>query len=161
MDECSIDRFIADYEGDDSCIRFEWNGKHDDDFKDANEAFRSDVIDRVIAHPSDVQLKLIAGLYRALTHFSAEAWCIDDRVEALARLMINKGGPAVSRDFIIGAMESFDAQCAAVFTGAQKEMVGQCLEDAQTKLDAAKDENERTIWLFALEHFAKLRRYAT
>jgi len=161
MNEDITDRFIAEYSGDDTRIKFAWNGKHEDDFEDANEQFRNDVVERVLSQTSSVKLALIVDLYRALAAWSSEAWCIDSRVEDLARLMIELGGQDVARDFIVGAMASFDAQYATLFSGARKEIIDRCLEHSQAKLDAADSEDERAIWLFALEHFGKLRKAAS
>ncbi|MDH3741667.1 MAG: hypothetical protein OER56_08720, partial [Hyphomicrobiales bacterium] len=105
-DEVAVTEFVESYTDDASAIIFDWNGKHADEFQDANEAFRCAVIDCVIADPERAPLLLLVELYRALTDHSAEAWSIDQRVETIARLMLVKGRSAVAYDYIDGARKS-------------------------------------------------------
>jgi len=160
MTEVDLDKFVATYSNDDALICFRWNGKHGDEFDDANEGFRNAVIDRVLNQSEDVPLSLLVDLYRALTQYSAEAWCIDERVEDLAKLMIKTGGAQIAREFIVGAMQSFDAQCATVFSGSPRDKVEECLKLTQSKLETESEEDERTLWEFGLENFKKLLKHA-
>jgi len=160
MNAVDIDKFIETYSKDDAAICFRWNGKHEDEFEDANEAFRNAVIERVINQPEEVSLSLAIDLYRALTEYSAEAWCIDERVEELARTIINAGGAQIAREFIVGAMQSFDAQCATVFSGSPRDKVEDCIKLTQSRLASETEADERAIWEFGLEHFSKLLKHA-
>ena len=160
MNENDIGQFVDTYTNDDAAICFRWNGKHGDEFDDANETFRNAVIEWVINQSEEAPLTLIIDLYRALTEYSAEAWCIDERVEDLAKLMIKTGGAQVAREFIVGAMQSFDAQCATVFAGSPKDKVEECLKLTQSKLETENEEDERAIWEFGLENFKKLLKHA-
>jgi hypothetical protein len=160
MTDVDLDKFVATYSNDDALICFRWNGKHEDEFDDANEGFRSAVIDRVLNKSEDAPLSLLVDLYRALTQYSAEAWCIDERVEDLAKLMIKTGGAQIAREFIVGAMQSFDAQCATVFSGSPRDKVEECLKLTQSKLETKSEEDERALWEFGLENFKKLLKHA-
>lgn len=155
-----VDKFVAIYSNDDALICFRWNGKHGGEFDDANEVFRNAVIDRVINQSEEVPLSLIVDLYRALTEYSADAWCIDERVEDIARLMIKTGGAQIAQEFIVGAMQSFDAQCATVFAGSPRDKVEEWLNLTHSKLASETEEDERRIWEFGLEHFKQLLKHA-
>ena len=161
MNEDDIGQFVETYTNDDAAICFRWNGKHGDEFDDANEVFRNAVIDRVINQSEEAPLSLIVDLYRALTEYSAEAWCIDERVEDLAKIIIKAGGAQTARKFIVGAMQSFDAQCATLFSGSPRDKVEDCIKLMQSKLASETKEDERAIWRFGLEHFNKLLRHAS
>ena len=156
----SVKRYVAGFANDASAISFRWNGRHEEQFEDANELFRCAVIERVIEHPDEAPLSLTVELYRALTEYSTEAWSIDERVEDLALLMLKKGGSAVARDYIIGAMQSFDAQCATVFAGCPRDVAEECVALAQSKLRSDKNEDERQIWEVGLERFEILLKHA-
>jgi len=160
MNKNDIGQFVDTYTNGDAAICFRWNGKHGDEFDDANETFRNAVIEWVINQSEEAPLTLIIDLYRALTEYSAEAWCIDERVEDLAKLMIKTGGAQVAREFIAGAMQSFDAQCATVFAGSPKDKVKECLKLAKSKLETESEEDERALWEFGLENFKKLLKHA-
>jgi len=160
MNAVDIDKFIETYSNDDAAICFRWNGKHEDEFEDANEEFRNAVMERVINRRQDVPLSLAVDLYRALTEYSAEAWCIDERVEDLAKTIIKAGGAQIVREFIVGAMQSFDAQCATVFAGSPRDKVEECLNLTQSKLESESEEDERAIWEFGLEHLKRLLKHA-
>jgi hypothetical protein len=159
-DSESVQGFIAAYDGDASAICFKWNGKHDDDFEDANEAFRDAVLERVSAHPGEAPVALVTDLYRALTEWSAEAWCIDDRVADLAREMLKRGRSAAARDFLVGAMQSFDAHCATLFSGCPRDVAEECLELTRIRLKSETDEEELRLWRAGLEHFTVLLKNA-
>lgn len=151
---------MAGFAGDASAISFQWNGKHAEQFEDANELFRDAVLDQVIDRPDDAPLPLIVELYRALTEYSAEAWCIDERVENLAVMMLKKGRSGVARDYILGSMQSYDAQSASVFAGCPRDVAEECVALAHSKLRSEKNEDERQIWEVGLERFELLLKHA-
>lgn len=70
----TVDNFITLYEGDNRRIRFAWNGKHADDFEDANETFRAAVLARLLAHPELAPLPLVRDV------FVAETACRNKRI---------------------------------------------------------------------------------
>ncbi|NNE24788.1 MAG: hypothetical protein HKN11_19490 [Rhizobiales bacterium] len=159
-DEAAVKEFVETYTDDASAIIFDWNGKHADEFEDANEDFRSAVIDCVVADPDRVPLALLVELYRALTVRSAEAWSIDQRVETIARLMLVKGRSAVAYDYIEGARQSFDAMCATGFAGCPRDIAEECLEHARTSLRSASKDDGRDVWETAVERFELLLKHA-
>ncbi len=153
-------QFINGYSGDDSRIRFEWNGKHGDAFSDTNSEFRDQIVAQVIADPVGVPVILLADLFDAITLCSQEAWSIDDRIEQIARLLLNNGGAAEARRYITGSMRSFDANCATSFAGCRRDVAEECLALAGRELDNAVGEDSRHFWEFAVERFELLLKHS-
>ena len=153
-------RYITGYTGDSSAICFNWNGKHGDGFDDANMHFRDQVVAQVIANPEKAPLILLAALFDAITLCSQEAWSIDNRVEEIARLMLNKGGAAYADQYIAGSMRSFDANCATSFIGCRRHVAQMCLARASRELGDAADEDSRHFWEFSVERFELLLKHS-
>jgi len=108
-----VAEFIRAYQHTDAArIAFAWNGKHADDFFDANNDFRQSVLEAVFATLDEAPLPLIRDLFRAETEFSGEAWCIDVRITDLAETMLTRGGAEYLMDFLTGQHQSFDAAMA-------------------------------------------------
>ncbi len=159
-DEAAVGQFVEAYSGDVSAIQFAWNGRQDEQFEDANELFRDAVIDSVIEAPGRAPISLLVDLYNALTDYSTEAWCIDERVEVIGRLMLVKGRAAVARDYIDGARKTYDAMSATSFTGCPADVAEECLELARLNLKTAETSQEREFWTTAVERFELLLKFA-
>jgi hypothetical protein len=111
-----IRSFIRGYKpADERRIRFQWNGKHADEFVDENLAFREAVKERVLDDLDSAPLQLVCDLYRAETQFSREAWCIDGDVARLAEHLLRRGGDRFIEDYIEGKYQSFDASLGTAF----------------------------------------------
>ncbi len=161
MKQTDIEQFVASYTNDDTVISFRWNGKHGEEFVDDNADFREAVIEQVIGRPANVPLQLVVDLYRALTEHSVESWGIDPRVEDLGKLMLTAGRSAVARDYVVGSMQSFDANCGTSFAGCPRDVAEECLELARSKLHSETDEDERAIWTAGLERFNLLLEHSS
>lgn len=69
----SLEDFIQTYcESDERRIRFAWNGKHADEFRDANQDFRHEVLEVVSEHTDAAPPLLLRDLFRALTARSVQ-----------------------------------------------------------------------------------------
>ena len=159
-DNGAVQRFVETYEDETTAICFAWNGKHEEQFEDANELFRDAVINLVISQPERAPLALLVGLYRALTEYSGEAWCIDERVEEIGKLMLIKGRADVAREYIIGARASFDAHSATSFTSCPRDIADECLGLARAKLKSEKSDDELAIWQTGEERFELLLKFS-
>ncbi len=156
----AVRRYVAQYTDDASKIRFAWNGEHGDQFDDANMVFRDAVVDCVIDDPARAPLELLVELYRALTEYSGEAWCIDERVEDIGKLMLIKGRSGVVRDYIIGMRMSFDALCATSFVGCPRDVAEECINHVRAKLQSETNDDEIDIWQTGEERFEVLLKHS-
>lgn len=159
-DDVAIRQFVEAYIDDASAIQFAWNGRHEEQFEDANEFFRDAVIDYVMEHPKRAPLSLLVDLYRALTDYSTEAWCINERVEVIGKLMLANGRATVARDYIDGARKTFDAMIATSFTGCPRDVAEECLELAQSNLKTTETGEEKEFWTTAVDRFELLLKFA-
>lgn len=111
-----IAAFIARYTADDEKrIRFDWNGKHAEEFADRNLEFRAAVRETVLAEVTAGPLKLVRDLFRAETQYSREAWSIAVGVSALAEDLLRRGGTRYLADFLEGKFQSFGVSLGSAF----------------------------------------------
>jgi len=111
-----VAKFVTNYSGaDEDRIRFDWNGKHAEEFVDRNMDFRESVREAVLENVSSAPLVLVRDLFRAETQFSREAWGIVDGVWELAECLLRRGGTAYLDDYLEGKHQSFDASLGSAF----------------------------------------------
>jgi len=75
METIFLNNFIENYSSNDfDKIKFDWNGKHADEFKDNNLTFRKELVEYIVPYLSSVNLELIRDLYIELSKLAKEAW---------------------------------------------------------------------------------------
>jgi hypothetical protein len=90
-------------------IAFAWNGKHADEFSDANMRFRREVCDFFDEDKAAFPLPLIAALFKAETLFAKEAWGVNQVVSRLAQELLERGGVEYLDLYLAGARCGMDA----------------------------------------------------
>ena len=154
MDDLS--RFIASYtDADEPRIAFAWNGKHAKDFRDANNDFRKAVLGAVFKEAAAAPLALIRDLFCAETEYSREAWGIDNRVIALAEIMLARCGRAALMDFLRGKCQSFDASMACGAVRIDQQLAAELLDEAERRLAESTDDRERHLLKVGQKVFAE------
>src|SRR6476660_5740237 len=104
-----IKAFVANYSAASiERIRFVWNGKHGADFSDANQEFRTDVVEVVVDQPHKAPLELVRDLFLEEASWCREAWGSSRHFSELAENVVKKCGVAFLDDFLKGMMMSFD-----------------------------------------------------
>ena len=149
--------FIRQYDGDDRRIRFHRNPVPDGDPFDLNEDFRGKVVTAVLSQPEDAPLSLLCDLFRAITDCAAEAWSVDERIEAIGSAMLKKGRTDVVPAYVEGAWKSFDTMCATSFAGCPPDLAQECLDHAITKRRQATRQDDVDMWSFAVQRFEELK----
>ncbi len=131
------DKFVKHYATaeDRQRIVFAWNGKHAEEFHDANYEFRQQVLEVVLSDIRTVPIELIRDLYDAETALAKEAWGVyTEAVRALAEELLTRGGPAFVEDFLAGKIgRGMDAYCAAYFD-CPRELTKQLLAEVERRL---------------------------
>lgn len=155
LNQEGLENYILGYSGNDQNISFVWNGEHGEKFSDHNWAFRNDVIDHVLQSPDSAPLSLLVDLYRAITSSSKESWSIDMRIKTITEMMLSKGRETVAKDYLIGAMQSFDAYLSTAAIDCSVDILKDCLELANENLRAEEHEEERKIWELGVERFSE------
>jgi len=114
-------------------MRFEWNGKHAQEFHDTNFEFREAVKDVVLSDIEAAPLELICDLFRAETECSREAWGIGHGVDVLAERLIRADPGRFLEDYLWGKFQSFDAHCGSAFP-ADEALAARLLEIVRGRL---------------------------
>jgi hypothetical protein len=141
-----LSHFIASYtDADEHRIRFAWNGKHADEFSDANYDFRKKVLEAVLQQPDAAPLSLVRDLFRAETELSREVWCVDNRVATLAEIMLTRGGRASLIEFLRGKCQSFDASMACGGIRIDRRLAKDLHDEATRLLRKCNDDRERKL----------------
>jgi hypothetical protein len=89
-------------------IKFDWNGKHGDEFKDSNTKFRMEVINFIIPQISTVNVNLIRDLYIELSKFAKEAWGVSKGFNLLGQELLLRDYKKYLIDYMEGASQSMD-----------------------------------------------------
>lgn len=145
--------FIASYTAaDESRIRFDWNGKHAQEFHDRNMGFRAAVREAVLADVSAVPLQLVCDLYRAETRCSREAWGIVEGVDILAESLLRRGGTLYLDDYLEGKFQSFDASLGSA-VDIDPELAQTMLVAVRERLRSSPDAPQANMWRAGEELF--------
>lgn len=142
-----VAQFVAGYlsSRDRARIAFAWNGKHAEQFDDANYPFRRQVLKRALANPGAVSIDLVCDLYDAETAWAKEAWCVyAEAVRALAEELLTRGGPDYVEDFLAGKIgRGMDAFGAAYFD-CPRALAERLLAEVEQRLAGAEG-NRRAL----------------
>ncbi|MCE9544159.1 MAG: hypothetical protein K8T25_01345 [Planctomycetia bacterium] len=150
-----VAEFIRSYisSTDEPRIRFDWNGKHAEEFVDSNMAFRDVIREAVLVDVSAAPLDLVRDLFRAETQCSREAWGIVDGVGALAEPLLRRGGSAYLDDYLQGKFQSFDASLGSAFE-YDLPLARSMLAEVRECLRSSPDSPKARLWRSGEELFA-------
>ena len=111
MNEEELNEFIHHYDPNKDYwrINFEWNGKHSDEFYDANCQFRFEVSERVRKLGCDVSVELLKDLFIEHAKCSKEAWGSYQYLHLIGAALINKGRSKYVLLYLRFSRKSFDA----------------------------------------------------
>lgn len=150
----NIDEFINTYdESKNSYLCFSWNGKHAEDFKDANLNFRRSVIASVLSDITKAPLPLIRDLYLAETQYAKEAWCVHSSVSMLAESLLMRGGTSEFDNYCKGLQYGFDAFMAAMNINLSIEMKSQLVEICKHRILDQKYEKNKMLYQLLIDKF--------
>lgn len=145
--------FIERYTpADEHRIRFDWNGKHAEEFVDHNMEFRDVVRETVLTNLVTTPIELIRDLFRAETEFSREAWCIADGVGDLAESLLRRGGVQYLDDYLDGRFQSFDASLGSAFD-VDLPLAQTMLAAVRERLQSRPDSPRAELWRAGEELF--------
>ena len=138
--------FIRAYtSADEARIRFEWNGKHSEEFVDRNMDFREMVREAVLENVTAAPLELVRDLFRAETQCSREAWGIAYGANKLAESLVRRGGDRYLDDFLEGKFQSFDASMGSVFEVDQA-LAMNLLNVVRQRLQSSPNSPRAELW---------------
>jgi hypothetical protein len=144
----AIDEFCSRYTSarDRARISFAWNGKHADQFEDANFRFRQRVLKVVLADLHRAPIELVRELYDAETAWAKEAWGVNlQAVRALAEELLTRGGTEFVEDFLAGKFgRGMDASGAAYFQ-CPRELAERLLAEVERRLAVGAEGDRRKL----------------
>lgn len=79
--------YTADQRG---AIRFEWNGKHSEEFRDSNQDFRFAVVNHILSGQEPVPIVLVRDVVLEQAAWSAKAWGLSSGFDTLLTILLSK-----------------------------------------------------------------------
>ncbi|WP_321473567.1 hypothetical protein [uncultured Paludibaculum sp.] len=153
----SIHKFALDYDGQQRvAIRFAWNGKHADEFRDENQELRWSLAKLVLAEPDSVPLVLVRDLLMEDSAWSHEAWCAPHHFAGLLSILLLRGGREYLFDFAAAMNATFDTFGAAHEVAISSEKAHDFLREADAHLLVETDPRRRSELDGAKELFQKM-----
>ena len=150
--------FVARYSAADrATIDFLWNGKHADQFVDANQRVRWDVISHCINEPGSPSPLLLEHLFLADAAWTREAWGAPQHFAELASLLLERGGEAVIETFARGFNISFDTFGACHAMRLSRVLATRLAVVAREKAAVATEQRSRTCLEATAELLSKLQ----
>lgn len=129
-----IEDFIENYlKSDFESIRFNWNGKHGDEFHDPNRDFRIKVCEYLVDDLTIAPDELIVDLYTELSKSSRESWEVYGKYHLFAQELIKRGPIKNLEIYIQGARQSFDTAIASGRISVSDETKQQILNYLKTE----------------------------
>lgn len=114
MDSAELKSFANNYsQADFDKIKFDWNGKHADEFSDPNYDFRMQLCMEIKDDLDNYSLELIKDLYSEVFACAKETWGIAMWASKFAEALLEKGGTEVFDIYMKGAIGSMDAGMAS------------------------------------------------
>ena len=149
--------YVASYADSDSeRVAFAWNGKHADEFIDANQEFRWEVVRYCIEHPDDASPPLLETLLRADAAWAREAWGSPHHFHSLAEVLLLRGRESVLDTFAECFSASFDTFGACHELRLAPDVLSELTSALRLRIAAVPPGDHRNRLESSLELFEKL-----
>jgi hypothetical protein len=153
----SVTDFISQYTASSrSAIDFAWNGKHAADFRDSNQEFRWQVVDRCINQSRLASPLLLEHLFLADAEWAAEAWGSPHHFAELGSALLEIGQEGVLDSFSRGFVRSFDTFGACHEIQLSGPLLARISASAKEALSMATEEDHQKRLEATLELFTNL-----
>lgn len=138
-------------------IRFAWNGKHVDDFHDANEQFRWSVVQACLAAPETPSVQLLEHLFEADCAWTVQAWGSPLHLGQLGQLLLMRGQARALDTFALGCFRSFDTYGGCTEIVLPREVLARLIARLCQLLALTADKRERKRLKEVRQYFFKMR----
>lgn len=154
MTKKDIQIFAKNYsEKDFNCIRFDWNGKHGDEFFDKNYDFRMQVCEIIKDDLSYSTEKLILDMYLELSKCAKETFEIYNSFHLFANELLERTGTKYFDEYIEGASKSMDIVISSGRLNLSRKRVIEIFNHIKSKIANSKNKDELGGYDFMLERF--------
>lgn len=154
FDDEELKSFIRNYQPENNArIKFDWNGKHSDDFEDKNMEFRRAVI-AMACSADNPPILLIRDLFLAETFWAKEAWCIDaECVRQLGAQLLSRGKSEFVLDFLRGKNSCFDSSMCCATIQVDVETARTLHDFLSNTLNETKEDKSKLLVESGIEFF--------
>lgn len=154
MTDKQLKNFAKGYsEVDFNKIKFNWNGKHGDDFHDPNMDFRIQLCEFLKDDFSFATDQLIIDLFSELSECAGEAWEVYSHYDLLATELLERGGANYFDAYLKGAMTCFDTALGSSPVNLSKVRVVEILNHITTRLEQGQDAQASEGYEYMLKRF--------
>lgn len=141
-------------------ISFAWNGKHAEEFVDANQSFRWSAVQECLANSERVSLLLLEDLFLADADWAVQAWGVPGHFAPLGSALLVRGGSAALESFSKGFNASFDTFGACHEIQLPMGLLPSLVTSVREMREHLTDEQQKARLESTLELFQKLERRA-
>lgn len=138
-------------------IAFAWNGKHAEEFIDANQSFRWTVVQECLANSERVPLPLLENLFLADADWAVQAWGTPGHFAPLGGALLVRGGSAALESFSKGFNASFDTFGACHEIQLPESLLPSLITSVREMREHVTDERQKARLDSTLELFQKLQ----
>ena len=154
MTKNEIQTFTQNYSDKDfDRIKFDWNGKHGDDFEDKNYDFRMQLCETIKDDFSYSSEKLILDLYIELSKCAKETFGVYNSYHLFANELLERTGIKYFEEYIEGASKSMDTGLSSGRLDLSKERVSEILNHIKSKMENSENESEIRGYDYMLKRF--------
>lgn len=154
MDNLEFQRFSDNYSPDDfDKIKFEWNGKHGEDFSDINYNFRTQLSEYLIPNLKNTKIELIRDLFIEHSKCAKETWGVYNNFHLFAQELLTRGKVKYFNDYMVGALRSMDTYLSSGKVEINKELARELLDYINNKIEKTNDDSERKLCSIFKERF--------
>ena len=158
MESQELQIFAKEYStGDFEKIKFNWNGKHGEEFYDSNYDFRMKLCESVKSNLSICPDKLIIDLFTELSKSSKETFGVYNSYHLFANELLERGGSKYLDIYISGALKSFDTSLASARLTLSGKRIDEIIEFIKLKILESQSSNSSKNYSYMLARFEHLK----
>lgn len=153
-----LEAFVCGYTGvQKGRIDFAWNHQHAEQFHDANQEFRFEVVSFVCENPGAAPVELIRDLFAEQAKWAREAWAAPFHFSELGELLLTRGGTGYLMDFLQSFAASFDTFGACHQMRLDPVTTASLLREVERRLGETTDEQQRSLLESGRDLFEKVK----
>ncbi len=159
MEKEELIKFAENYSSDQyDEIKFDWNGKHGDDFVDINYDFRIQLCETIKDDFSICPDQLIVDLYIELAKWAKEAFCVYNNFHLFANELLERGGVKNFDKYVEGASKSMDTGMSSGILKLSNSRIKEILSHIKSKLNDSNENDDLKGYAYMLKRFEWLKK---
>ena len=139
-------------------IKFDWNGRHGDLFREANDEFRYKLCETIKNDLEPCPDQLIIDLFTALSLSAKETWSIYNNYHLFANELLERGGVKHFEVYIKGATQSMDTGMASGILNLSAQRIDELLEHIYFTIKGSNNDEALGTYKFMQNRFEWLKK---